>query len=71
MSAECHQLLLLLLLLCSIDEATHGFAVVASPVDQAFNYWEWIEGYSTKACLRKRRDRVTKNFYAATNIAYR
>ncbi|KAF6266116.1 hypothetical protein COO60DRAFT_1676505 [Scenedesmus sp. NREL 46B-D3] len=54
-----------------MDEATHGFAVVASPVDQAFNYWEWIEGYSTKACLRKRRDRVTKNFYAATNIAYR
>jgi hypothetical protein len=40
-------------------------------VDQAHNYWEWIEGYSSQACLRKVRDATTKKSYAATNIAYR
>jgi hypothetical protein len=58
-------------LFAAADEATHGFAVVSSPVDQADNYWEWIERYSSQACLRKVKDAVTGKFYAATNIAYR
>jgi hypothetical protein len=40
-------------------------------VDEPHNYWQWIDGYSTNACLRKVRDATTKKFYAATNIAYR
>uniref|UniRef100_A0A383VTM6 Uncharacterized protein n=1 Tax=Tetradesmus obliquus TaxID=3088 RepID=A0A383VTM6_TETOB len=53
------------------DEATHGFAVVSSPVDQAHNYWEWVEKYSSQTCLRKPLDAATGKYYAATNIAYR
>eukprot|EP00882_Tetradesmus_deserticola_P002285 GHRQ01002438.1.p1 GENE.GHRQ01002438.1~~GHRQ01002438.1.p1 ORF type:complete len:356 (+),score=119.88 GHRQ01002438.1:147-1214(+) len=53
------------------DEATHGFAVVASPVDMADNYWEWISRYSAKACLRPMRDPITRERFAATMIAYR
>jgi hypothetical protein len=53
------------------DEATHGFAVVSSPVDQPSNYWEWIEKYSSQTCLRKVLDTKTNKYYPATNIAYR
>eukprot|EP00878_Enallax_costatus_P000380 GHUV01000465.1.p1 GENE.GHUV01000465.1~~GHUV01000465.1.p1 ORF type:complete len:426 (+),score=62.04 GHUV01000465.1:189-1280(+) len=53
------------------DEASHGFAVISSPVNEPSNYWNSVEKYSRAACVPPVRDPKTGKDYAATNIKKR